>query len=362
MSENKYEEMMEKSEALAKSYAESIGSERKFGIDTFYMKAEKALCLGNITKDTYDKIMDLAKAVHVTWSFSDIPNVKVQDFKRLERILNGKPGEEPDSFMVEYIKPLEEKAEEYKRKIGTDSEFGSRQWKNDLSDAEASGKITETEFDVISRFADNNAWIIGQSENAKDIRWAALTAWLKELSMLYGTGGKKLTAETMDFFKELLEKDKVRLSKDRYAAIYMAFNDMKNMEQSAFYSVQDEMTLKEMEQNAKGLSVLIWMGIQIAVPLLFCLFIGLPHGFFLGGIAIWGLCTPVVLPLQLIGGGFLACALADAIALKGREPSDEYKAGEAAALGGLVVGGIHAGVSCGRELAKPGWTKDSKKV
>lgn len=358
MYENKYEKMMEKSEALAKNYAEKIGSDCHFGTDLFYMKAERALYLGDITQDTYNKMIDLAKAVHVSWSFSGIPNVKVQDFRRLERILDGKPGDETDISVEMYINPLKKAAEEYKKKIGTDSKFGSRQWWIDLSNARDSGEIKEQDFCEMKSFTEKNNGIIGQEENAKKSRWAVLSAWTKEVSSLYDEAeGKKISANTIEFFKNMLQKDKFRLSERRYIIIYMAFKDIENMEQSAFYDVQDELTTAEKEQKAKGRSMMIWLLIQILVPVAF----GIGCHSLILGIALWGLCATVILPLQLIGGVFVADAVAEAVTFDGTEElSDEYKQMKAATTAGVVLGGIHAGIGAASELRKPGWIKDSK--
>lgn len=240
--------------------------------------------------------------------------------------------------------------------------FGSRKWAEKLEEKYSQG-MEYPQYWEIKKFSDKWIETIGVGDLADEKRLAMTERWVELAEQRNKEVGDEDPLRNVVSFQSELYKERQAglITKKEFDVIDKVFSKAYIYEYDRSPAGQEK--LKEMEQDAKGLSILIWMGIQVAVPLLFCLFCGLAtEGFFLGGIAVWGLCTPVVLPLQMIGGGFLACALADAIALKGREPSDEYKAGEAAALGGLIVGGIHAGAGCARELSKPGWTKDSKKV
>lgn len=233
--------------------------------------------------------------------------------------------------------------------------FGSKEWEAALEKKHEQG-MSDKLYQEIRKFSDEWIETIGIGDLADEKRLAMSERWIKKADRLNKSlGDKNPLLNVTSYWNELSkERRNGLLSKKEYDVLWNMFEDayMYEFEQSPAGMERK----KELEQKAKSMSVGIWLLIQIAVPALFCI----GCNFIIGGIAIWGLCGPVIVPLQLIGGAFLATAIAKHIVFGDEEPGEKYKEETSAALGGVIIGGIHAGIGCANELRKPGWIKDSK--
>lgn len=272
--------------------------------------------------------------------------------------------EEKDFFDKYVDNPiaLKETGYNYSKRIGTvyNFDFGCDDWMTDLEQAFNKGLITCEEHDEIKKFGKSARFILSQTDNAKDARWFYLNKWIGDFFFL-----KEFTPENIGFFERKLEEEKGNLDAKTYLMIWYAFNDIDAFTENAKREIKEEfvkefpegMSAEEKMQKAKGRSFLIALLIIIFQPLPFCL-IGQS---IIGGIALWGLCSPIVLPLTFIIAALVSDSIAEAtVGLKPEEQSEDYKAMKAATKAGFIVGGIHAGIGAASELRKPGWIKDSK--
>lgn len=249
---------------------------------------------------------------------------------------------------------LKKTADGYSRKIGTafDCDVGGMEWMEDLKAALEHKRITYAEYKAMKAFANKYHIMLSQLDDMKDVRWFCLNKWIKEVFF----GNEEITPDNIEFFKRELEYRKNEMDADEYFIVWFALNDIDMLKKQAIDEA-NEMSAEEKMQKAKGRSCLICLLIIIFEPLPFCLI----AQSFLGGILIWGVCSPVVIPLTFIIAMLVSDPIAEAtVGLKESEQSDDYKAMKAATRAGLVLGGISAGIGCLNEMKKPGWIKDSK--
>lgn len=252
---------------------------------------------------------------------------------------------------------LKKTADDYSKRIGTayDFDFGGKEWKEDLKTAFDHKHITYAEYKTMESFADKNRIMLSQLDDIKDVRWFHLNKWIEHVFF----GSEEITPDNIEFFKRELEYRKNEMDMDEYLIVWFAFDDIDMLKKQAADEAWNEISAEEKMQKAKGRSFLIFLLIIILAPLPFCLIVQ----DFLLGVMLWGLCSPVAIPLTFIIAALVSDPIAEkSVGLKEEEQSEDYKAMKAASRAGLIVGGISAGVGCFNELKKPGWTKDSRQV
>lgn len=369
------EEKTKKLKFLMGTYSKRIGSYADFGSDLWFIDLERNRRYKKITESSYMDMGNLGKCVHVEREKDGNKKTIITDKKELEKILNS--AYEPSLSIFEKITSLKETAANYSKKINSYADFGSELWEIDLERSRRNGVVSAEEYNKIKLFAKENLELIGIGQNAIDKRWEILCRWVDTVAKTDATLNKNLfsykySKETpyfneneYDAFKQKLEKEwqNGAISDRMYAVLFLAFDDtdkfMQKSKQDAEKEFLAEMSIKEKMQKAKGRTVLISLLIIIFEPLPFCLI----AQNLLVGIGVWGLCSPVAIPLAFTIAMLVSDRIAEAtVGLNEYEQSDEYKAMKAATKAGFIVGGISAGIGCLKELKKPGWTKDSKRV
>lgn len=368
------EETLRKSVELARAYVEKIHPGADFGTGAWFFYLNNALSNIQITSDEYDKIMSLSKAIIIKWNVLKKPEIKILNEELLEKtVKNFILAESDDEKFLATVGKIQTIADLYSRKIGTQAEFGTQQWMEDLWRQSYLGLIKEDEYDAISNFVKLNKPLLCNDEESKDIQWGCLLKWIKELPQYhYETKNIEFTPKTADFFRSFLKDDKNKLSDKEYVLITLAFKDIEAMRRGEFTGslVGNEDNLHKFNRLSLSLSI-IFIIIGLILPgFMVCLengnmgedFLGFAFNC-LGGLMVTTLFAGFIYyPLMITGSILLANTIARIIVYKDKEPEKDIETASRHSVIGASIGSAHIVGSWFNELKKPGWIKDSKRV
>lgn len=277
-----------------------------------------------------------------------------------------------DSFsrQMEFLKRT---GEDYSQRIQTEADFGSEIWLDDLKDAFDNKFLSEPEYQYMRDFAVKNRVFLGKDEFLKDGRWGVLNSWIKELPFYNAEAwGKELTLETVSFYRKCFESDRTRLNEEKQKIIWFAFDDIDETTENAKTEILNEMEEEDKLHRFNTTSLLLFLAFLLfsfMLPGIILIATGEGScesffGFLLEcflGLGIVSLFLGVIYyPVAIMGSMVLSSFVAKRIVYGDEDPGERQKQAEASLIGGAIIGGIHAGISCGNELRKPGWIKDSK--